>query len=60
VITLDPNQGGFGQAVGQLVFQDPNRVKGMILFFFTVIIAEIILVIKKKQFEKVQLSEMNF
>jgi len=59
-ITLDPNQGGFGQAEGQLVFQDPNRIKGMILFFFTVIIAEIVLVIKKRQFEKVQLSEMNF
>ena len=47
-ITLDPNQGGFGQTKNQLVFQDPNRIKGMILFFFTVIITEIILVIKKK------------
>ncbi len=32
----------------------------MIAFFFTIILAQILLVLKKKQFEKVQLAEMNF
>jgi apocytochrome f len=59
-LTLDPNQGGFGQAATGLVLQNPRRVQGMIVFFFTVTIAQILLVIKKRQFEKVQLSEMNF
>jgi apocytochrome f len=35
-------------------------VKGLIAFFFTVIFAQIMLVLKKKQFERVQLAEMNF
>jgi apocytochrome f len=59
-LTLDPNVGGFGQGEGEIVLQDPNRVKGMIVFFFTVTVAQILLVIKKKQFEKVQAAEMNF
>jgi apocytochrome f len=59
-LTLDPNVGGFGQGESEIVLQDPNRVKGMIVFFFTVTVAQILLVIKKKQFEKVQAAEMNF
>jgi apocytochrome f len=59
-LTLDPNQGGFGQAEAGLVLQNPRRIQAMIVFFFTVTIAQILLVIKKKQFEKVQLAEMNF
>jgi apocytochrome f len=59
-LTLDPNQGGFGQAEVGLVLQNPRRIQAMIVFFFTVTIAQILLVIKKKQFEKVQLAEMNF
>jgi len=59
-LTLDPNVGGFGQGDSEIVLQDPNRVKGMIVFFFTVTVAQILLVIKKKQFEKVQAAEMNF
>ena len=59
-LTLDPNVGGFGQNETEIVLQNPNRVKGMIVFFFTVTIAQILLVIKKKQFEKVQAAEMNF
>jgi apocytochrome f len=49
-LTIDPN----------VVLQSPARVKGMIAFFFTIILAQILLVLKKKQFEKVQLAEMNF
>jgi len=59
-LTLDPNVGGFGQEETEIVLQNPNRVKGMIVFFFTVTVAQILLVIKKKQFEKVQAAEMNF
>ena len=33
---------------------------GMIIFFFTVTLTQILLVLKKKQFEKVQAAEMNF
>jgi len=59
-LTYDPNVGGFGQAESEIVLQSPNRVKGMIVFFFTVTVAQILLVLKKKQFEKVQAAEMNF
>lgn len=59
-LTNDPNVGGFGQVETEIVLQSPARVKGLIAFFFTVILAQILLVLKKKQFEKVQLAEMNF
>ena len=59
-LTLDPNVGGFGQGETEIVLQNPNRVKGMIVFFFTVTVTQILLVVKKKQFEKVQAAEMNF
>jgi apocytochrome f len=59
-LTLDPNVGGFGQTETEIVLQNPNRVKGMIVFFLTVTVAQILLVLKKKQFEKVQAAEMNF
>lgn len=59
-LTLDPNVGGFGQSETEIVLQNPNRVKGMIVFFFTITVAQVLLVLKKKQFEKVQAAEMNF
>mgnify|MGYP003333796587 FL=1 len=59
-LTYDPNVGGFGQTETEIILQNPNRVKGMIAFFFTVTVAQILLVLKKKQFEKVQAAEMNF
>lgn len=59
-LTLDPNVGGFGQTETEIVLQNPNRIKGMIVFFFTVTVAQTLLVLKKKQFEKVQAAEMNF
>jgi len=59
-LTLDPNVGGFGQIETEIILQNPNRVKGMIVFFFTITVAQILLVLKKKQFEKVQAAEMNF
>ena len=59
-LTNNPNVGGFGQADAEVVLQDPTRLTGLILFFGSVVIAQIFLVLKKKQFEKVQLAEMNF
>nr|YP_009105154.1 apocytochrome f of cytochrome b6/f complex [Edaphochlorella mirabilis]AIT93736.1 apocytochrome f of cytochrome b6/f complex [Edaphochlorella mirabilis] len=59
-LTINPNVGGFGQMDTEIVLQNPIRVQGLILFFGFVIIAQIFLVLKKKQFEKVQLAEMNF
>ena len=59
-LTQDPNVGGFGQNETEIVLQSPNRVKGMILFFIVISVAQTLFVIKKKQWEKVQASEMNF
>ncbi len=59
-LTINPNVGGFGQMDTEIVLQNPARIQGLILFFGFVVIAQIFLVFKKKQFEKVQLAEMNF
>nr|YP_010196376.1 apocytochrome f [Gracilaria cearensis]UAD83773.1 apocytochrome f [Gracilaria cearensis] len=59
-LTNDPNVGGFGQTETEIVLQSPSRIKGMIVFFFTVTIAQIFFVLKKKQWEKVQAAEINF
>nr|WGO58854.1 cytochrome f [Aneura pinguis]WGO60746.1 cytochrome f [Aneura pinguis] len=59
-LTNNPNVGGFGQSDAEVVLQDPSRIRGPSLFFGSVILAQIFLVLKKKQFEKVQLAEMNF
>ncbi len=59
-ITNNPNVGGFGQTEAEIVLQSPLRLQGLMLFFASVFLAQVFLVLKKKQFEKVQLSEMNF
>jgi len=59
-LTDNPNVGGFGQTETEIVLQNPARVQGLILFLVFVLIAQVFLVLKKKQFEKVQLAEMNF
>nr|UTS56991.1 cytochrome f [Schizaea tenella] len=59
-LTSNPNVGGFGQSEAEVVLQDPLRVQGPLPFFASVVLAQIFLVPKKKQFEKVQLAEMNF
>nr|QXT44777.1 cytochrome b6/f complex apocytochrome f [Nitellopsis obtusa] len=59
-LTNNPNIGGFGQANTEIVLQNPLRMQGLILFFISVILAQVFLVLKKKQFEKVQIAEMNF
>lgn len=59
-LTNNPNVGGFGQKDVEVVLQNPARIQGLLLFFLTIIMAQVFLVLKKKQFEKVQLAEMNF
>jgi len=59
-LTINPNVGGFGQTETEIVLQNPARVQGLLLFFSFVILTQVFLVLKKKQYEKVQLSEMNF
>eukprot|EP01025_Chloroclados_australasicus_P026543 TRINITY_DN2638_c0_g2_i5.p1 TRINITY_DN2638_c0_g2~~TRINITY_DN2638_c0_g2_i5.p1 ORF type:complete len:730 (+),score=-0.91 TRINITY_DN2638_c0_g2_i5:1620-3809(+) len=59
-LTNNPNVGGFGQGETEIVLQNPTRIQILILFFSFIIITQIFLVLKKKQFEKVQLAEMNF
>jgi apocytochrome f len=59
-LTNNPNVGGFGQQDAEVVLQNPARIQGLLVFFASVLLAQTLLVLKKKQFEKVQLAEMNF
>ncbi|NUN64269.1 apocytochrome f [Pseudanabaena biceps] len=59
-LTTNPNVGGFGQHDGEIVLQDPRRIQWLLAFFASVIVTQILLVLKKKQVEKVQAAEMNF
>nr|ANZ53694.1 cytochrome f [Gnetum parvifolium]ANZ53826.1 cytochrome f [Gnetum parvifolium] len=59
-LTNNPNVGGFGQINAEIVLQDPSRIQGLLGFLASVVLAQIFLVLKKKQFEKVQLAEMEF
>ncbi|HLO88067.1 MAG TPA: apocytochrome f [Nostocaceae cyanobacterium] len=59
-LTNNPNVGGFGQKDTEIVLQDPTRVKWLIAFICLVMLAQVMLVLKKKQIEKVQAAEMNF
>ena len=59
-LTTNPNVGGFGQGETEIVLQNPLRIQGLLVFFLFVLLAQVFLVLKKKQFEKVQLAEMNF
>lgn len=59
-LTNNPNVGGFGQKDVEIVLQNPARIQGLLVFFACVLLGQVLLVLKKKQFEKVQLAEMNF
>lgn len=59
-LTKDPNVGGFGQTETEIVLQSPARIYGYMALCLFIILTQIFLVIKKKQFEKVQAAEMNF
>jgi apocytochrome f len=59
-LTLNPNVGGFGQTETEVVLQDPARIYGYLAFCVSIIITQAMFVFKKKQFEKVQLAELDF
>jgi apocytochrome f len=59
-LNSDPNVGGFGQEESEIVLQNPLRIVGYLAFCFSVLVTQIMLVLKKKQFEKVQAAELNF
>jgi apocytochrome f len=59
-LTSNPNVGGFGQKDVEIVLQSPNRIKGLMAFMGAVTLSQILLVLKKKQVERVQAAEMNF
>ena len=55
-----PNVGGFGQSEGEIVLQDPSRILALFFIFFTLVLGQLGFVLKKKQFERVQLSSGLF
>ena len=59
-LTNNPNVGGFGQKDVEIVLQNPLRIQGLLVFFVFTLLAQVLLVLKKKQYEKVQNFEMNF
>ena len=59
-LNIDPNVGGFGQEESEIVLQNPIRIVGYLVFCLFVLLTQIFLVLKKKQFEKVQAAELNF
>jgi apocytochrome f len=59
-LNLDPNVGGFGQEETEIVLQNPVRIVGYLAFCFCALVTQVLLILKKKQFEKVQAAELNF
>ncbi|WP_088243186.1 cytochrome f [Calothrix rhizosoleniae] len=59
-LTNNPNVGGFGQKDTEIVLQSSGRVAGLVAFICLTMLAQTMLVLKKKQVEKVQAAEMNF
>ena len=59
-LNINPNAGGFGQEESEIVLQNPIRIIGYLAFCFFALLTQILLVLKKKQFEKVQAAELNF
>jgi len=59
-LTKDPNVGGFGQTETEIVLQSTIRIYSYIALCFIITLCQIFLVIKKKQFEKVQAAELTF
>ena len=53
-LTNDPNVGGFGQVDSEIVLQNPARIYGLLAFLAGTALTQILLVLKKKQVEKVQ------
>jgi apocytochrome f len=59
-LTDNPNVGGFGQDDGEIVLQSAARIQWLMAFLAAIMLCQVLLVLKKKQVEKVQAAEMNF
>lgn len=59
-LTSNPNVGGFGQDDGEIVLQSSTRITWLMAFLAAIMLSQVLLVLKKKQVEKVQAAEMNF
>ena len=59
-LNIDPNVGGFGQEESEIVLQSSSRILGYLAFCFCLLLTQILLILKKKQYEKVQAAELNF
>ena len=59
-LNVNPNAGGFGQEETEIVLQKSTRIVGYLAFCLSVLLTQILLILKKKQFEKVQAAELNF
>ena len=59
-LNVDPNVGGFGQEESEIVLQNSSRILGYLIFCFCLLLTQILLILKKKQYEKVQSAELNF
>lgn len=59
-LTDNPNVGGFGQDDGEIVLQSSARIQWLMAFLAAIMLCQVLLVLKKKQVEKVQAAEMNF
>jgi apocytochrome f len=59
-LTSDPNVGGFGQEETEINLSRPETVKGIISFFISIACAQLVLVLKKRQFDNVQKFDKNF
>lgn len=57
-LTNNPNVGGFGQVERELVLQSPTRIKWLVAFLGAILLAQIMLVLKKKQVEQIQAAEL--
>jgi len=56
-LSTNPNVGGFGQDERDIILQDMDRVNNVMALMASIFVAQLGFVLKKKQFEKVQLAE---
>jgi len=59
-LTMNPNVGGFGQDEAEIVLQSADRITWLIAFICAIMLSQALLVLKKKQVEKVQAAELEF
>lgn len=58
-LTNNPNVSGFGQDDAGIILQSSTRIKLLMVFSAGIMLSQVMLVLKK-QVEKVQAAEMNF